>query len=70
MLAPARGHGADQTSLERDAEERRRPGVSFQELAAEYPCWLDEATGRQAAALAPASTSDTIPAVATGARPG
>jgi integrase len=42
MLALVREHDAEQTLLERDAEERRRRGVSFRELASEYLCWLDD----------------------------
>ena len=42
MLALVREHDAEQTLLERDAEGRRRRGVSFRELAAEYLRWLDD----------------------------
>jgi len=42
MLALVREHDAEQTLLERDAEERRRRGVTFRELAAEYLRWLED----------------------------
>ncbi len=45
MLALVREHDAEQTLLERDAEERRRRGVTFRELAAEYLRWLEEVKG-------------------------
>jgi len=41
MLMLVREHDAEQTLLERDAEERRRRGVTFRELAAEYLGWLE-----------------------------
>jgi integrase len=46
-----REHDADQTVLERDAEERRRRGVSFRELAAEYLRWLDDVKGAKPSTL-------------------
>src|SRR6202008_4768258 len=36
MLMLVRGHDAEQTLLERDADERRRRGVTFRDLAVEY----------------------------------
>jgi integrase len=42
MLELVREHDAEQTLLERDAEERRRRGVTFRELAAEYLRWLED----------------------------
>ena len=42
MLTLVREHHAEETLLERNAEERRRRGVSFRELAAEYLSWLDD----------------------------
>jgi integrase len=51
MLALVREHDADQTVLERDAEERRRRGVSFRELAAEYLRWLDDVKGAKPSTL-------------------
>ena len=42
MLALAREHDAEQTLLERDAEARRRHGVTFRELAGEYLSWLEK----------------------------
>jgi hypothetical protein len=41
MLILVREHDAEQTLLERDAEERRRRGVTFRELAVEYLEWLE-----------------------------
>ncbi len=41
MLALMREHDEAQTLLERDAEERRRRGVTFRELAREYLRWLE-----------------------------
>ncbi|MBV8945700.1 MAG: hypothetical protein JOZ95_09775 [Solirubrobacterales bacterium] len=51
MLALVREHEAEQTLLERDAEERRRRGVSFRELAAEYLSWLDDVKGAKPSTL-------------------
>jgi integrase len=51
MLALVREHDAEQTVLERDAEERRRRGVSFRELAAEYLRWLDDVKGAKPSTL-------------------
>src|SRR5436305_7017942 len=45
MLTLVREHDAEQTLLERDAEERRRRGVTFRELAAEYLDWLEHVKG-------------------------
>jgi integrase len=42
MLQLIREHDAEQTLLERDADERRRRGVSFRELSAEYLDWLKD----------------------------
>ena len=44
-LQLVREHDAEQTLLERDAEERRRRGVTFRELAGEYLRWLEEVKG-------------------------
>jgi hypothetical protein len=41
MLMLVRRHDAEQTLLERGAEERRRRGVTFRELAVEYLDWLE-----------------------------
>jgi hypothetical protein len=49
MLALVREHDAEQ--LERDAEERRRRGVSFRELAAEYLRWLADVKGAKPSTL-------------------
>ena len=51
MLALVREHDAEQTLLERDAEERRRRGVTFRELAAEYLCWLEDVKGAKPSTL-------------------
>jgi integrase len=51
MLALVREHDAEQTLLERDAEERRRRGVSFRELASEYLSWLDDVKGAKPSTL-------------------
>ncbi|MGO9956293.1 MAG: tyrosine-type recombinase/integrase [Solirubrobacteraceae bacterium] len=51
MLALMREHDADQTLLERDAEERRRRGVTFRELAAEYLGWLEDVQGAKPSTL-------------------
>jgi integrase len=42
MLALVRDHDEQQTLLERDAEARRRDGITFRELAAEYLQWVQE----------------------------
>src|SRR6185437_8624523 len=46
-----REHDADQTLLERDAEARRRRGVTFRELAAEYLRWLEDIKGAKPSTL-------------------
>ena len=51
MLALAREHDAEQTMLERDAEDRRRRGVTFRELSREYLGWLDEVKGAKPSTL-------------------
>ncbi|HEY2657717.1 MAG TPA: site-specific integrase [Solirubrobacteraceae bacterium] len=51
MLSLVREHHAEQTVLERDAEERRRRGVSFRELASEYLSWLDDVKGAKPSTL-------------------
>jgi integrase len=51
MLELVRQHDADQTSLERDAEERRRRGVTFRELAVEYLQWLEDIKGAKPSTL-------------------
>ena len=42
MLELVREHDAEQTLLEQDAGERRRRGVTFRELAADYLGWLED----------------------------
>src|SRR6202035_4448746 len=51
MLELAREHDADQTLLERDADERRRRGVTFRELALDYLRWLEEIKGAKPSTL-------------------
>src|SRR5579884_714164 len=51
MLELVREHDAEQTLLERDAEERRRRGVTFRELAAEYLRWLEDVKGAKPSTL-------------------
>jgi integrase len=51
MLSLAREHDAEQTLLERDAEERRRHGVAFRDLAREYLDWLEEVKGAKPSTL-------------------
>jgi integrase len=51
MLALVREHDAEQTVLECDAEERRRRGVSFRELATEYLSWLADVKGAKPSTL-------------------
>jgi integrase len=51
MLALVREHDAEQTLLERDAEVRRRRGVTFRELAAEYLEWLEQVKGAKPSTL-------------------
>jgi integrase len=51
MLALVREHDADQTLLERDAEQRRRRGVTFRELATEYLLWLEDIKGAKPSTL-------------------
>lgn len=51
MLELIREHDAEQTLLERDAEERRRRGVTFRELAAEYLRWLEDVKGAKPSTL-------------------
>ena len=51
MLELVRQHDADQTLLERDAEERGRRGVTFRELAVEYLQWLEDIKGAKPSTL-------------------
>ena len=51
MLELVREHDAEQTLLERDAEERRRRGVTFRELAADYLRWLEDVKGAKPSTL-------------------
>ncbi len=51
MLALMREHDAEQTLLEHDAEERRRRGVTFRELAVEYLRWLEDVKGAKPSTL-------------------
>lgn len=51
MLALVREHDSEQTLLERDADERRRRGVTFRELATEYLEWLEHVKGAKPSTL-------------------
>jgi integrase len=51
MLVLAREHDAEQTLLERHAEERRRRGVTFRELARDYLRWLEDVKGAKPSTL-------------------
>jgi integrase len=51
MLVLAREHDEEQTLLEQDAEERRRRGVTFRELAIEYMRWLEDIKGAKPSTL-------------------
>ena len=51
MLALVREHDAEQTLLERDAEERRLRGGSLREPAAAYLSWLDDVKGAKPSTL-------------------
>src|SRR5207302_7773914 len=51
MLALVREHDTEQVLLERDAEERRRRGVTFRELAAAYLDWLENVKGAKPSTL-------------------
>ena len=58
-MALVREHDAEQTLLEQDADERRRRGVTFRELARDYLAWLEDIKGegshRHCATTAPNS---------------
>jgi predicted RNA binding protein YcfA (HicA-like mRNA interferase family) len=51
MLAIVREHDADETLLERNAEERRRRGITFRELAIAYLEWLEHVKGAKPSTL-------------------
>jgi hypothetical protein len=51
MLELVHEHDAEQALLEKDADERRRRGVSFRELAANYLTWLAEVRGAKPSTL-------------------
>jgi integrase len=51
MLELVRDHDAEQTRLEVDAEERRRRGVTFRELAAEWMEYLEHEKGAKPSTL-------------------
>ena len=51
MFALIREHHEAQTLIEVDAEERRRRGVAFRELAHEYLGWLEEVRGAKPSTL-------------------
>ena len=45
MLGIVREHHEEQALLERDAQERRRRGVTFREVACAYLAWMEEVKG-------------------------
>jgi integrase len=51
MLELVRAHDAQQTRLELDADERRRRGVTFRELAAEWLVYLEHEKGARTSTL-------------------
>lgn len=51
MLVLVREHHAEQTLVERDADERRRRGVTFRELGTEYLEWLEHVKGAKPSTL-------------------
>jgi integrase len=51
MLALVREHDVEQMLLERDADERRRRGVTFRELAGDYLEWLEHVKGAKPSTL-------------------
>lgn len=51
MLRLVREHHDEQTRLERDAEERRRRGVTFGQLAEDYLKWLEHVKGAKPSTL-------------------
>jgi integrase len=51
MLSLVREHHAEQALVERDAEERRRRGVTFREAAGDYLEWLEHVKGAKPSTL-------------------
>ena len=51
MMALVRDHDAEQALLEQDADERRRRGIAFRELAGEYLDWLEHIKGAKPSTL-------------------
>jgi hypothetical protein len=51
MLELVSDHDAEQTRLEADAEERRRRGVTFRELATEWTEYLEHEKGAKPSTL-------------------
>jgi hypothetical protein len=51
VLVLVREHDAEQDLLERDAEERRRRGVTFREVATAYLDWLENVKGAKPSTL-------------------
>ena len=51
MLRMVREHHEDQTLLEHDAEERRRRGVTFREVARAYLTWMEDVKGAKPSTL-------------------
>jgi integrase len=52
MLELISEHDIEQARLERDAEARRRDGITFRELAADYLIWLEEVNDAKPSTLA------------------
>ena len=51
MMALVRDHDAEQALIEQDADERRRRGIAFRELAGEYLDWLEHVKGAKPSTL-------------------
>jgi integrase len=51
MLRIVREHHKDQSLLERDAQERRRRGVTFREVASAYLTWMEDVKGAKPSTL-------------------
>ena len=51
MLTLIHEHDAERTLLERDADERRRRGVTFRELVSDYLSWLEDVKGAKPSTL-------------------
>ncbi|MGO9750198.1 MAG: tyrosine-type recombinase/integrase [Solirubrobacteraceae bacterium] len=51
MLKLVKAHHAEATLIEQDADERRRRGVTFRELANDYMRWLEDVRGAKPSTL-------------------